>query len=135
MTQQVINAKEVVQRGAKLLDGYQRDWYLNVELDNLLMSSCSLCVLGQVFGEFEAGVVELEDAMVAVLEVQGVSLRVDQEYIVEHNPAVLFGFDRDSFIGNFTFIDLQEEWENEINKRLEHDRLERRTRRMGVVPR
>lgn len=130
----IITAREVVQRGAKLLDGYQKDWYLNIELDNLLMSSCSLCVLGQVFGEFDAGVVELEDAMVAVLQTQEVSLRVDQEYIVEHNPAVLFGFDRDSFVGNFTFIDLQEEWEDEINRRLENDRLERRVKRMGAVP-
>lgn len=47
--------RERVERGAALLDKHNPDWYMAVSLQGLRMSSCSECVLGQLYGDYGAG--------------------------------------------------------------------------------
>lgn len=52
-------AAERVARGAKLLDEKAPGWHYLIQLDELKMSSCHTCILGQLFGPaFEACVLE-----------------------------------------------------------------------------
>jgi hypothetical protein len=46
---------ERVARGAALLDGRRPGWAEAVDLDELELSSCQYCVLGQLYGDFYAG--------------------------------------------------------------------------------
>jgi len=48
-----------VQAGIRLLDTEQPGWRDLVDLDSLNLGSCSVCVLGQVFGDYEDGLSEL----------------------------------------------------------------------------
>lgn len=41
--------------GADVLDSMYPDWYCKVELDTLSMSSCTRCILGQLWGSYDQG--------------------------------------------------------------------------------
>lgn len=51
--------QERVDRGAALLDAEIPGWVQRIDLDRFRMSSCSRCILGQLFGSFENGLDEL----------------------------------------------------------------------------
>lgn len=55
----IADAKQRVARGAALLDARKGDWYHRVELGKIDMFSEGHCILGQVYGGFLKGVVEL----------------------------------------------------------------------------
>ena len=44
-----------VAAGARLLDEYSERWWEDVDLDRLDLSSCTQCVMGQLFGEYGDG--------------------------------------------------------------------------------
>src|SRR5690625_6974131 len=44
-----------VKKGAELLDTAQPNWYEQIELSQLDLSSCRKCILGQMFGDFSDG--------------------------------------------------------------------------------
>ena len=50
--------RDAVERGARLLDKAQPGWWQKVNAP-LEMESCGLCVLGQIFGHYNAGVMTL----------------------------------------------------------------------------
>jgi hypothetical protein len=45
-----------VERGAAWLDRHRPGWEQRINLDTLRLENCALCVLGQEFGSFYAGV-------------------------------------------------------------------------------
>ena len=47
--------RDRVANGAALLDKHNPDWYMAVSLQGLRMSSCSECVLGQLYGDYGRG--------------------------------------------------------------------------------
>lgn len=47
-------------KGIKLLDSEKPGWRSDIDLDKLDLGSCSVCVLGQIFGDYEVGVEELD---------------------------------------------------------------------------
>lgn len=51
----------VVKSGIDILDGHfgGRSWAKNIDLDNLDLGSCGVCVLGQLFGDYAEGLEEL----------------------------------------------------------------------------
>lgn len=49
-----------VAAGIKLLDSKKPGWRDLIEVDNLSLESCDVCVLGQVFGAYETGKYELD---------------------------------------------------------------------------
>lgn len=54
------DASERVQRGSELLDREVGDeWYLRIDLDNLSISQCKACILGQLYGHYFDGKSEL----------------------------------------------------------------------------
>jgi|SRR5262252_3231751 len=49
-----------VKRGAKLLDSVAgSDWYWNVNLNTLKLEDCYKCVLGQLYGDFRDGIIQV----------------------------------------------------------------------------
>jgi hypothetical protein len=48
-----------VNAGIKLLDAEQPGWRESIDLETLNLGSCSVCILGQVFGDYEDGTIEL----------------------------------------------------------------------------
>ena len=56
-----------VQRGVKLLDEYDPDWFKQINLEKLDLSNCHECLLGQLFKSFGHGVdiffKEVEDSV------------------------------------------------------------------------
>lgn len=48
--------EENARRGAALMDSVDPEWRRKINLAKLELSSCARCVLGQVFGDYEAGV-------------------------------------------------------------------------------
>lgn len=48
-----------VNAGIQLLDAERPGWKSEVDLDNLDLGSCGVCVLGQIFGEYSEGLSEL----------------------------------------------------------------------------
>jgi hypothetical protein len=49
-----------VNAGIKLLDEQQPGWRDKIDLETLNLGSCSVCVLGQIFGDYEEGTIELD---------------------------------------------------------------------------
>jgi hypothetical protein len=49
-----------VQAGIKLLDEQEPGWRAKIDKDSLDLGSCSVCVLGQVFGDYEEGLEMLD---------------------------------------------------------------------------
>ena len=48
-----------VERGASLLDEKRPGWENEIDVDRLDMNNFKNCVLGQVYGEYDAGLVQL----------------------------------------------------------------------------
>ena len=51
-----INAEANAERGANLLDEKYPGWYKKINLDNLDITSCFRCILGQLYGSYENGI-------------------------------------------------------------------------------
>lgn len=49
-----------VRAGVALLDREEPGWFKRVDLARLNVGSCSMCVLGQLFGAYASGVAELD---------------------------------------------------------------------------
>ena len=49
----------VAQAGMEILDEYKPGWEGLIDPETLNLESCSFCVLGQVYGDYDAGKVEL----------------------------------------------------------------------------
>jgi hypothetical protein len=54
-----------VSEGAKWCDRHAPGWFAKIDTDRLLLSSCSRCVLGQLFGSY-ARIVDLESRISAI---------------------------------------------------------------------
>jgi hypothetical protein len=93
-----ISIQERVQKGIDLLNGVDLLWFEKVDPKTLAMSSCTRCVLGQIFGQFHTGL----------------------EQINLEEPAANYGFDRFNRgmeIGSFReFVDLKKEWVRRITE-------------------
>jgi hypothetical protein len=48
-----------IDAGIKLLDLQVPNWRAKIDLDELDLGSCSVCILGQVFGDYDTGIDEL----------------------------------------------------------------------------
>lgn len=49
--------------GARLLDDHRPGWATRVDLETLRMANCDRCVLGQVYGEYSAGLAALRETL------------------------------------------------------------------------
>jgi hypothetical protein len=52
-----------VQLGAELLDHVSPGWEEEIDLDSLDLASCTRCILGQLFGIFDIGDLELAECL------------------------------------------------------------------------
>ena len=50
-----MNMNENVKQGAKMLDRFKPGWFELIDTSELAMQVCSLCILGQLFGEYDYG--------------------------------------------------------------------------------
>ena len=96
-------ARERVARGAALLDEKRPGWPSHIRVNDLRMSSCSTCVIGQLEGDFDEGW--------RLLAEDGNSRRYSWL-----QKAQLYGFDSDGSEDAFTL--LQAAWLEAIAERL-----------------
>lgn len=57
----MMGLEEKVKRGAALLDKVDPHWAEKVHLETLDMGDCALCVLGNLYGDYMAGLKKLAD--------------------------------------------------------------------------
>lgn len=50
-----------VEKGEQFLDAKEPNWFLKIDLDSFNMADMSHCVLGQTFGSWNRGMLELMD--------------------------------------------------------------------------
>ncbi len=50
---------EAVQRGVQLLDQKRAGWEFEIDIERLDLDSSSVCILGQLYGSYNAGAVAL----------------------------------------------------------------------------
>jgi hypothetical protein len=93
-----VTIQERVQRGIELLDAKVPGWASRINLDNLQLSDCVECVLGQLFGRFSKGADEL-------------GLDYCSSKIRDH------GFDAQPSDATGDFQRLQKEWVRRIQER------------------
>lgn len=55
-----MTSAERVAAGAAWLDDHDPDWYDRIDLDTLALADCGLCVLGQAFGDYWVGLVDID---------------------------------------------------------------------------
>lgn len=56
------SVKAAVKRGAKLLDAkLGKGWARKVKVTRLELADCQMCVLGQLYGDYDTGIDELGD--------------------------------------------------------------------------
>lgn len=73
--------QEAAERGAALLDKERPGWEKRINLELLKMNSCVMCILGQLFHDFNRGAFQL-------------NLGIDPEPAYEDKAAVdYYGFD------------------------------------------
>lgn len=92
-----------VRRGADLLDARKPGWADKVDVNTLDMQSCTMCVLGQVFGDYTEGLV--------YLGVDGFSLYGTSD-------RYLYGYSDNSSGDRWAF--LTGLWQAEVAKRQQH---------------
>jgi len=74
-----------VKKGAELLDTAQPNWYEQIELSQLDLSSCKKCILGQMFGDFSDGAeVLFKDELSSSIDKCGFD--IDRELLLENTP-------------------------------------------------
>jgi hypothetical protein len=95
-----MDAKTNVEAGVARLDAQYPDWAQKIDVDELRMNDCNLCILGQLYGDFNRGLVKLVP---------------DPEDSID---AVALGFD-EPWDNEVTYAELQEEWEQVIQHRQE----------------
>ncbi len=91
---------ERVARGAAILDAHRPGWHSQIDAEFLDLSSCSECVLGQLFGAFEDGVAAL-----------GISVDFTLQEEAQH------GFDIRCHEGGDVYAELHAEWLRVISER------------------
>lgn len=84
--------RRAVRRGAKLLDREKPDWFKLVDLDRLNLDSSLTCILGQVYGDYYAGRVDLG---------------IDYEQVRSH-----------AFVGGMSIFRREEFWRHEVERRM-----------------
>jgi len=52
--------ERAAKRGAKYLDKNFPDWYKKIKMTILNQANCDYCILGQLYGEFEGGLIRLD---------------------------------------------------------------------------
>lgn len=106
---------EVVQNGAALLDEVVPDWRSRIKVINLDLGDSQFCVLGQLYGDYDAGLglleVQLEDDNHPILN------EVDPEAFDNCTwfPAEEYGFYIDSYMRSYSWADLTEAWRAYLN--------------------
>lgn len=105
--------------GAKLLDLLKPGWHKLIKIDKLQLSSCSTCVLGQLFGDYSAGAERLfamrsEDSGEDSGEGHGpgsvTEAAVESGFVIENLGDPQYG-------GQGYYDNLTEAWKHEIRKR------------------
>jgi len=103
-------AAVIVRRGVKLLDSIKPNWFKKINLKEFDLGDGSMCVLGQVYGDFTAAVNDIATDAVKNLA-KRTKLVFQDEPILD---PVYYGFDRSSAAG---YEDLAHEWQLVIAKR------------------
>lgn len=118
-----------VQRGVKLLDSINRGWAQQVVLEKFKLSSPTMCVLGQVYKEFNHGLMELaKEGLYKTLQQSPFGKLKYQEggsihdVIIDDVPSIdggYYGFDisDDSTDDNAEYEALGQEWVHIISRR------------------
>ena len=88
-----IAPEDAAREGAKFLDAELPGWFGSVDLSDLAMNDCALCILGQVYGYYEDGLNALD---------------------LTQDKACELGFDTDD-----SYEDLDEAWYAEVVRRYE----------------
>lgn len=96
---------EAVSRGAALLDEFEKEWFKKIDVNRLFMSSCTACVLGQLYKDYWNGIDKLEAHLCTTPEF----------FIDEHK----FGFNTDTQ----RYAKLKILWTKEIQKRLNNEKI------------
>lgn len=99
--------QECAQLGATLLDKHIPDWFRKINLSNLHMSSCYMCILGQLFGEYVQGLHTIESWS-----------EFSDENGRTSDKAIDFGFEVDR---GTHYNHLNDAWAFEIHERLQQD--------------
>lgn len=100
----VYESKDDVYRGAALLDDLVSGWFMIVDINLLDMQSCEKCVLAQIFGEFNTGIITVKQLI-------GSHSSYSYQRIAYH-----CGFDLPSEY-DYHFDVLTEQWRDEIKRR------------------
>lgn len=95
-------AHTLVANGVALLDEHNPGWHERIDLGSLRLSTCSGCILGQLYGVYATG-----------LEALGIKTGE------KHGFAVAPGF-----YGDYSFGDLENVWVDEIVARRNHSETE-----------
>lgn len=94
-----LDLQECIQCGVELLDACVPDWRSKINLQDLKMDDCKLCILGQLFKDYDEGLLQLvpdddEDS---------------DQWSIEH------GFQSDCYVGK-TYADLDEAWKKVLTQ-------------------
>lgn len=111
----MVSARAVVNRGVRLLDEINPNWHRKVDLSKFDLGSPTMCVLGQVYGEFTDAI---RDIAYDLVQGRLKGLRVDDVHLDD----AYYGFDT----AEWGYEDLGHAWQNVIAARQEADRLNRR---------
>jgi hypothetical protein len=117
------SAAEAVANGAQMLDEHEPGWWQRISLDDLLMSSCSNCVCGQIAeGHYDRGLSRYMDAVG-----WGITIIPHGYGRAKHSFAVVYGFDHpdvsDSASRRWSYPELHSEWKQAIVARLVADKI------------
>lgn len=109
--------------GATLLDVLRPGWAEKIDLERLLLSSCSACVLGQLFGDYSTGVEKLFAIAKTDVSIYGDSstpscLTADVGVDAAASKAgFVKGFQERHTVGYGYYPNLTEAWKKEVLKR------------------
>lgn len=85
-----------IEAGVQLLNNKKPGWYNEIDIDNLKMSNCSRCILGQLFENYFKG-----------LDILGINIYIDD--------AILYGFNINMVFQNEKYWNiLTQEWIDKI---------------------
>jgi hypothetical protein len=103
---EVVEVSKEVRRGAALLDEERPNWFEEIDLDELKMANCNHCILGQIYGEYDAGIEVLSGE--GIEEIYGPDQGFDREYHLISTKTERFQ----------SYESLQAQWTAVINHRL-----------------
>lgn len=111
---------EAVIRGAELLDDITPDWYKRIDTEELEISACYACVLGQVYGSYLSGIDSVFGLTLTIgrFDENDEGLNVAIQHGFEAPSAATENYSRRS---ETEYNILNHHWQKQIEKRIVND--------------